>query len=104
MDDVAADFPDLKIILAHRPFPGRKRRCGATTNRTSISTSRLVAKYFPPILVRYSTSGLQDKMLFGSDWPVITPDRWLSDFSKLEIRDEIRPKVLKANARKILGI
>jgi len=54
--------------------------------------------------VRYINSILQDKMLFGSDWPVITPDRWLSDFSKLEIRDEIRPKVLKANARRILGI
>jgi uncharacterized protein len=35
---------------------------------------------------------------------VITPDRWLSDFSKLDIREEIRPKVMKANARKILGI
>ena len=54
--------------------------------------------------MRYINSILQDKMLFGSDWPVITPDRWLSDFSKLEIRDEIRPKVLKANARRILGI
>jgi predicted TIM-barrel fold metal-dependent hydrolase len=59
---------------------------------------RLVAEYFPPILVRYINSILQDKMLFGSDWPVITPDRWLSDFAKLEIREEIRPKVLKANA------
>jgi uncharacterized protein len=34
---------------------------------------------------------------------VITPDRWLSDFAKLEIRDEIRPKVLQANARRLLG-
>ena len=40
-------------------------------------------------------------MLFGSDWPVITPDRWIADFAKLDIREEIRPKVLKANARKI---
>src|SRR5215472_13416604 len=47
---------------------------------------------------------LQDKMLSGSGWPVITPDRWLSDLARLEIRDEIRPKVLKANARKLLGI
>ena len=61
-------------------------------------------KYFPPILVRYINSILQDKMLFGSDWPVITPDRWLSDFAKLDIREEIRPKVLKANARRLLGI
>jgi predicted TIM-barrel fold metal-dependent hydrolase len=44
------------------------------------------------------------RLLFGSDWPVITPDRWLADFAKLEIREEIRPKVLKANARRLLGI
>jgi hypothetical protein len=54
--------------------------------------------------VRYINSILQDKMLFGSDWPVIMPDRWMSDFAKLEIRDEIRPKVLKANARKLLNM
>jgi predicted TIM-barrel fold metal-dependent hydrolase len=35
---------------------------------------------------------------------VITPDRWLSDFAKLDIRDDIRPKVLKANARRLLNI
>lgn len=54
--------------------------------------------------VRYVNTILQDKMLFGSDWPVITPDRWMADFEKLDIRDEVRPKVLKANARKLLGI
>jgi predicted TIM-barrel fold metal-dependent hydrolase len=47
---------------------------------------------------------LQDKMLFGSDWPVITPDRWLSDFAKLDIHEKVRPKVLKANARRLLRI
>jgi predicted TIM-barrel fold metal-dependent hydrolase len=105
MDDVAADFPDLKIILAHPSFPWQEEALPvAPTSRTSISTFRLVAEIFSPILVRYINSILKDKMLFGSDWPVITPDRWLSDFAKLEIREEIRPKVMKANARKILGI
>ena len=42
--------------------------------------------------------------IFAHDWRVTPPDRWLADFAKLEIRDEIRPKVLKANARKIWGI
>jgi predicted TIM-barrel fold metal-dependent hydrolase len=54
--------------------------------------------------VRYINSILQDKMLFGSDWPVITPDRWLADFARREISDEIRPKILKANARRLLNI
>jgi len=106
MDDVAADFPDLKIILAHPSFPWQEEALSVATHKPNvyIDLSGWSPKYFPPILVRYINSILQDKMLFGSDWPVITPDRWLSDFSKLEIRDEIRPKVLKANARRILSI
>ena len=43
-------------------------------------------------------------MLFGSDFPLITPDRWLADFDKLPIKDEVRPLVLKHNAAKLLGI
>jgi predicted TIM-barrel fold metal-dependent hydrolase len=106
MDDVAADFPDLKIILAHPSFPWQEEALSVATHKPNvyIDLSGWSPKYFPPILVRYINSILQDKMLFGSDWPVITPDRWLADFAKLEIREEIQPKVLKANARKILGI
>ena len=61
-------------------------------------------KYFPDILVRYTNTLLKDKMLFGSDYPLITPDRWLADFEKLPIRDEVRPKVLKENAARLLGL
>src|ERR1700722_19098281 len=106
MDDVAADFPDLKIILAHPSFPWQEEALSVATHKPNvyIDLSGWSPKYFPPILVRYINSILQDKMLFGSDWPVITPDRWMADFAKLEIRDEIRPKVLKANARKLLKI
>jgi hypothetical protein len=50
------------------------------------------------------SSRIRSNIHLGKHWPVITPDRWLSDFAKLEIREEIRPKVLKANARRLLGI
>ena len=43
-------------------------------------------------------------MLFGSDFPLLTPDRWMSDFAALEIKDEVRPKILKANALRLLGL
>lgn len=43
-------------------------------------------------------------MLFGSDYPVITPDRWLADFAKLEIKPEVRPKILKHNAIRLLRL
>jgi uncharacterized protein len=61
-------------------------------------------KYFPPILVRYVNSILKHKMLFGSDWPAITPDRWLSDFETIGIKDEVKPLVLKQNAAKLLKL
>ena len=106
IDDVAVDFPDMPVILAHPSFPWQDEAISVCLHKPQvyIDLSGWSPKYFPPILVRYINSILQDKMLFGSDWPVITPDRWLADFAKLEIREEIRPKVLKANARRLLGI
>ncbi len=43
-------------------------------------------------------------MLFGSDYPMLTPDRWLADFADLKIKPEVRPKILKENALRLLGI
>jgi predicted TIM-barrel fold metal-dependent hydrolase len=43
-------------------------------------------------------------MLFGSDWPMITPERWLADFEKIAIKDEVRPGILKDNAARLLGL
>ncbi|MBO0873335.1 MAG: amidohydrolase family protein, partial [Pseudonocardia sp.] len=58
----------------------------------------------PPLLVRYANSLLKHKVLFGSDYPLITPDRWLSDFAALDIKPEVRPLILKQNAAKLLGL
>ena len=54
--------------------------------------------------MQYINTRLRDKMLFGSDFPLITPDRWLSDFEKLPIKDEVRPLVLKENAVRLFGL
>ena len=43
-------------------------------------------------------------MLFGSDYPLITPDRWLADFEQLAIKEEVRPLVLKENAVRLLKL
>jgi predicted TIM-barrel fold metal-dependent hydrolase len=61
-------------------------------------------KYFPPQLVRYANTLLKRQVLFGSDFPMITPDRWLRDFEQLDIDDEVRPLVLKENAARLLGL
>lgn len=70
----------------------------------TIDLSGWSPKYFPAILVRYANSMLKHKMLFGSDWPAITPDRWLTDFENAAFRDEVRPLILKQNACRLLGL
>jgi uncharacterized protein len=106
VDDVAADFPELDIILAHPSFPWQEEALAVAVHKPNvyIDLSGWSPKYFPPILVRYTNTLLKEKMLFGSDYPLITPDRWLADFEKLDIRDEVRPLVLKRNAARLLGL
>ncbi len=106
VDDVAADFPELNIILAHPSFPWQDEALAVATHKPNvyIDLSGWSPKYFPEILVRYTNTLLKDKMLFGSDYPLITPDRWLADFEKLPIREEVRPLVLKDNAARLLGL
>ncbi|MEW5863793.1 MAG: amidohydrolase family protein [Pseudomonadota bacterium] len=55
-------------------------------------------------LVQYANTLLKDRVLFGSDNPVIQPDRWLADFEKLPIKPEVRPLILKENAIRLLRL
>ncbi|CNF81102.1 amidohydrolase 2 [Mycobacterium tuberculosis] len=106
LDDVAVDIPDLTIIMAHPSFPWQDEALAVATHKPNvhIDLSGWSPKYFPPQLVRYANGLLQDKVLFGSDYPVITPDRWRRDFDALEIKPHVRPKILKDNAVRALGL
>jgi uncharacterized protein len=106
LDDVAADFPDMPIILAHPSFPWQDEALAVAQHKPNvyIDLSGWSPKYFPPILVKYANSILRHKVLFGSDWPAITPDRWLKDFAELDIKPEVRPLILKENAARLLGL
>ena len=56
-------------------------------NHVYIDLSGWSPKYFPANLVQYANTMLQDKVLFGSDFPLLPPDRWMADFAKLELRE-----------------
>jgi predicted TIM-barrel fold metal-dependent hydrolase len=106
VDDVAADFPALTVILAHPSVPWAASSISMATHKSNvfIDLSGWSPKYFPPDLVRAANSYLQDKVLFGTDFPLLTPERWLRDFDTLDIKPAIRPKILKDNAVKLLGL
>src|SRR3954454_16552516 len=93
LDDVAADFPHLTIVMAHPSVPWQDEAISIATHKANvyIDLSGWSPKYFPPQLVRAANGLLKRKVLCGYDSPVITPDRWLADFAKVEVKDDVRP-------------
>ncbi len=106
LDDIAVDFPDMPMILAHPSFPWQDEAISVCLHKPQvyIDLSGWSPKYFSPLLIQYANTLLKDKMLFGSDFPVITPDRWLKDFESIGIKDEVRPMILKENAVRLFGL
>lgn len=106
LDDVAADFPDLVLVLAHPSVPWQDAAISMATHKANvfIDLSGWSPKYFPPQLVRAAGGLLKHKVLFGSDYPVLTPDRWLADFAGLELSEDVRGLILKENAVRALGL
>ena len=106
IDDVAVDFPDMPIILAHPSFPWQEEAISVCLHKPGvyIDLSGWSPKYFSATLVQYANTLLKHKVLFGSDYPLLAPDRWMADFEKIAIRDEVRPLILKENAVKLFGL
>ncbi|MHC3456123.1 amidohydrolase family protein [Streptomyces prasinus] len=106
LDDIASDFPGLTIVMAHPSVPWVDSSISIATHKANvyIDLSGWSPKYFPPQLVRQTNSLLKHKVLFGSDFPVLAPDRWLADFAGLDIKPDVVPMVLKENALRMLGL
>jgi predicted TIM-barrel fold metal-dependent hydrolase len=106
LDDVAADFPALKIIIAHPSWPWQDEALSVCLHKPNvyIDLSGWSPKYFQPQLVQYANSLLKHKMLFGSDYPLITPDRWIKDFLEAGFKEEVHHLILKENACRVLGL
>lgn len=106
LDDVAADFPELTIIGAHPSFPWQDEMLAVAVHKANvyIDLSGWAPKYFSPKLIQYCNTLLKDKALFGSDYPALSPERWLTEFEACPFKEEVRPKILKDNAIRVLGL
>jgi predicted TIM-barrel fold metal-dependent hydrolase len=107
LDPVAARFPDLQIIMAHPSVPWQDEALSVATHKhnTWIDLSGWSPKYFPESLVRAANSYLKRRVLFGSDFPLLTPDRWMTDAETAgSFKPEVMPGILKDNAARLLGL
>ena len=106
IDDIAADFPGLTIIMAHPAWPWVDEQLAILVHKPNVfmDLSGWSPKYFDPTLVQYCNTRIRDKVMFGSDYAMISPERWLDDFAAAPFVDEVRPLILLENAKRILKL
>jgi predicted TIM-barrel fold metal-dependent hydrolase len=106
IDRVAAWYPELRIIMAHPAWPWHDEQLAVLRHKGNVymDLSGWAPKYFPESVVHNANTLIQDKVFFGSDFPILTPERWLGEFAELPIKDTVRPKILLHNAAKFLNL
>jgi predicted TIM-barrel fold metal-dependent hydrolase len=106
LDHLAADFPNLTIIAAHPSWPWADEGLALARHKANVflDLSGYSPKYIPPQYIQFANTLLQDQMVFGSDYPFIPPERWLSDFEEAGFRPQVHDKILLRNAQRVLGL
>src|SRR5262249_19337089 len=106
LDALAADVPSLTIIGAHPSWPWEQEMIAILQHKPNVynDLSGWSPKCIPPSLLNEAAGRLNAKFLFGSDYPFVTPDRWLADFAKLDgWSNEARANVLYRNGQRVLA-
>jgi predicted TIM-barrel fold metal-dependent hydrolase len=106
LDDVAADFPDLQIVGAHPSWPWQDQMLAITTHKANvwIDLSGWSPRKWSPALTQAVLGPLQDRCLFGTDYPFLRFPKWLEAFRSHEPSAEVERKVLLGNAARLLGL
>ena len=106
IDDVAAEHPDLQILLAHPAFPWEKEQLAICQQKGNVymDLSGWMPRYIDDQVLHYAKTLLQDKVMFGTDYPMIEPAPWLEQFDELEFPPEVQRKILWENAEQFLGL
>lgn len=106
LDQVALDFPELKIVAGHIGYPWTDEAIAVATKHENvyIDTSAYTTKRYPPALVEYLRAHGRRKVLFGSNYPMMTPAKALRDLESLQLDEEATELFLGANAERVFGL
>ncbi len=106
VDNIAADFPDLTIICAHPGWPWTEEVLAIGMHKTNVfmDLSGWSPKRIPESVIQNANRGLSDRFMFGTDYPVLRPAYWVEKFEESGFSEEVRPKILLENAKRILKL
>ena len=103
LDQVAIDFPDLRLLGIHIGVPWTDEMIAMAWKHANvfIGVDAYAPKHWPPQLVHYLNTYGREKVLFGTDWPVIDPERAMNEIGAMDLRPEARALLLRENALRI---
>jgi predicted TIM-barrel fold metal-dependent hydrolase len=106
LDDVALDFPELTIVAGHIGYPWTAEMIALATKypNVHIDTSAYTVRRYPAELVDYLRRHGRGKVLFGSNYPMITPEKALDGWTELALDDEAAELFLAGNARRVFSL
>ena len=106
IDQVALDFPELRIICGHIGWPWTEEMIAVAWKHANvfIDTSAHVPKHYPPAFVHFMKSFGKHKVLFATDYPLLPFDRVLTELDALDLSAEVRRLFLRDNARRALKL
>jgi predicted TIM-barrel fold metal-dependent hydrolase len=106
LDRVAIDFPELKLIGIHLGQPWTEEMIAMCWKHENVfmAGDAYAPKHWPAGFIRYADSFGQDKCMFGTDWPVIDPERAMREVDELGLRPASKAKLLRENALKVFKL
>ena len=107
IDDVAAEHPDLQILIAHPAFPWEQEQLAICQQKGNVymDLSGWLPKYIDDQVLHYAGTVLKDKVMFGTDYPMIKPGKWLAQFAEYtDYSEDVQRKILWENAEEFLGL
>jgi len=106
LDQVAIDFPELQLIGIHIGVPWTEEMISMCWKHENVHVAgdAYAPKHWPPAFVRYADSYGRQKVLFGTDWPVIDPERAVREIDALGLQPESRRLMMRENARRVFKL
>lgn len=106
LDQIALDFPELVIVGGHIGYPWTDEAVAVATKHENvyIDTSAYVPKRYPPALVDFLRGHGRRKVLWGSNYPMLTPEQTLDGLDDLGLDEQTRELFLAGNARRVYAL
>ena len=106
LDQVALDFPELVIVGGHIGYPWTEEAIAVATKHENvhIDTSAYTTKRYPPELLRFMNGNGAAKVMFGTNYPMIMPEKSLADLDSLGLSDETKALFLSGNATRVFNL